>query len=42
VLSSLYPAFTAVAAILALRERPTRQQATGITLALAAVIALAL
>jgi drug/metabolite transporter (DMT)-like permease len=41
VLSSLYPAFTAVAAVVALRERPTAQQAAGITLALGAVIALA-
>lgn len=40
VLSSLYPAFTALAAIVFLRERPTTVQFGGIVLALGAVVAL--
>ena len=42
VLSSLYPAFTAIAAVALLHERPTRRQALGIAMALAAATALAL
>ena len=41
VLSSLYPAVTALAAVLVLRESPTSRQRIGIALALAAVLALA-
>lgn len=40
VLTSLYPAFTAIAAIIVLRERPTRTQTLGILLALAAGVLL--
>lgn len=40
VLSSLYPAFTALAAIVLLRERPSLTQFGGIALALGAVVAL--
>jgi drug/metabolite transporter (DMT)-like permease len=42
VLSSLYPAVTAVVAVVVLKERPSRQQLVGIGFALAAVLALAL
>ena len=42
VLGSLYPAFTVVAAIVVLRERPTKRQMLGLSLALLAVLALAL
>jgi drug/metabolite transporter (DMT)-like permease len=42
VLSSLYPAVTALAAVIVLHERPTPRQGVGIALALAAVLALAL
>jgi drug/metabolite transporter (DMT)-like permease len=42
VLSSLYPAFTAVAAIVILHERPTAVQAVGVGFAIGAVVALAL
>ena len=42
VLISLYPAFTAIAAVIVLRERPSRQQIVGIVLALAAAALLAL
>jgi drug/metabolite transporter (DMT)-like permease len=42
VLSSLYPAVTAVVAVVVLKERPSTQQLVGIGLALAAVLALAL
>ncbi len=41
VLSSLYPAFTAIAAVLILKERPSRNQTAGIAIAVAAVVALA-
>ena len=41
VLSSLYPAFTAIAAVVILRERPTNTQTSGIAMALGSVIALA-
>ena len=41
VLSSLYPAVTAIAAVALLRERPSRTQSAGIGVAVAAVIALA-
>jgi drug/metabolite transporter (DMT)-like permease len=41
VLSSLYPAFTALAAIIVLHERPTTRQGVGIGFALVAVLALA-
>lgn len=41
VLGSLYPAFTIVAAVIVLKERPTRRQITGIAIALVAVLALA-
>jgi drug/metabolite transporter (DMT)-like permease len=42
VLGSLYPAFTVIAAIVVLKERPTRRQIVGLSLALIAVLALAL
>ena len=42
VLGSLYPAFTVVAAIIVLKERPTRRQVSGLVLALIAVLALAI
>lgn len=42
VLGSLYPAFTVVAAIIVLKERPTIRQIVGLSLALVAVLALAL
>jgi drug/metabolite transporter (DMT)-like permease len=42
VLSSLYPAVTAVVAVVVLKERPSTQQLVGIGFALAAVLALAL
>jgi drug/metabolite transporter (DMT)-like permease len=42
VLGSLYPAFTVLAAIIFLRERPTPRQVIGIGLALVAVLALAI
>lgn len=42
VLSSLYPAFTVMAAFLVLRERPTGQQRVGIAIALVAVLLLSL
>jgi drug/metabolite transporter (DMT)-like permease len=42
VLSSLYPAVTALVAVLVLRERPTGQQIVGVVCALGAVLALAL
>ncbi len=42
VLSSLYPAVTAVVAVVVLKERPSRQQLLGVGCALAAVLALAL
>jgi drug/metabolite transporter (DMT)-like permease len=42
VLGSLYPAFTVIAAIVVLKERPTRRQIVGLSLALVAVLALAL
>jgi drug/metabolite transporter (DMT)-like permease len=42
VLSSLYPAFTALAAIAILRERPSGQESAGIGLAMAAIVALAI
>lgn len=42
VLSSLYPAVTAVVAVVVLNERPSTQQLVGIGFALAAVLALAL
>ena len=41
VLSSLFPAFTAIAAVVLLRERPARHQAAGIVLALVAAAMLA-
>jgi drug/metabolite transporter (DMT)-like permease len=41
VLSSLYPAFTALAAVIVLHERPTTRQGVGIGFALVAVLALA-
>jgi uncharacterized membrane protein len=40
VLSSLYPVFTAIAAIVLLRERPTGRQTAAVVLAMAAIIAL--
>jgi drug/metabolite transporter (DMT)-like permease len=42
VLSSLYPAFTAIAAVIVLRERPRPAQTVGIVLAMVAIVALAL
>jgi drug/metabolite transporter (DMT)-like permease len=42
VLSSLYPAVTAVVAVVVLKERPSTQQLVGIGFALTAVLALAL
>lgn len=42
VLSSLYPAFTAIAAVIVLRERPRPAQTVGIALAMGAIVALAL
>ena len=42
VLGSLYPAFTVVAAIIVLKERPTSRQVSGLALALFAVLALAI
>jgi drug/metabolite transporter (DMT)-like permease len=42
VLGSLYPAFTVVAAVIVLRERPTPRQMIGLGLALIAVLALAI
>lgn len=42
VISSLYPAFTVLAALLILRERPATSQAIGIGLAILAVLLLAL
>lgn len=42
VLSSLYPAFTAITAIIVLHERPRPGQIVGIVLAMGAVVALAL
>ena len=41
VLGSLYPAFTVIAAIIVLKERPTNRQIVGLSLALLAVVALA-
>jgi drug/metabolite transporter (DMT)-like permease len=41
VLSSLYPAFTAVTAVIVLHERPRPAQTVGIVLALGAIVALA-
>ena len=42
VLSSLYPAFTAIAAVIVLHERPRPGQTVGIVLAMGAIVALAL
>jgi len=42
VLSSLYPAFTAITAIIVLHERPRPGQTVGIVLAMGAIVALAL
>ncbi len=42
VLGSLYPAFTVIAAVIILKERPSGRQISGIVLALVAVLALAL
>jgi drug/metabolite transporter (DMT)-like permease len=42
VLGSLYPAFTVIAAVVVLKERPTRRQIVGLSLGLLAVLALAL
>ncbi len=42
VLTSLYPAFTVAAALVILREHPTVRQAVGITLAIVAVVILAM
>jgi drug/metabolite transporter (DMT)-like permease len=42
VVGSLYPAFTVIAAIIVLKERPTGRQLSGLALALLAVLALAL
>ncbi len=42
VISSLYPAFTVLAAVIVLRERPGRTQLAGIALAIVAVLLLAL
>ena len=42
VISSLYPAFTAITAIIVLHERPRPGQTVGIVLAMAAIVALAL
>jgi drug/metabolite transporter (DMT)-like permease len=42
VLGSLYPAFTVIAAVVVLKERPTGRQLLGISLALVAALALAL
>ncbi len=42
VLSSLYPAFTAIAAVIVLHERPRPGQTVGIVLAMGAILALAL
>jgi len=41
VLSSLYPVFTVIAAIVLLREQPTRRQIFAVALAMGAIIALA-
>ena len=42
VLGSLYPAFTVIAAIIVLKERPTRRQFSGLVIGLVAVVALAI
>jgi drug/metabolite transporter (DMT)-like permease len=42
VISSLYPAFTAITAVIVLHERPRPGQTVGIVLAMAAIVALAL
>jgi drug/metabolite transporter (DMT)-like permease len=42
VLSSLYPAFTAITAVIVLHERPRPAQTLGIVLAMGAIVALAL
>ncbi|MEA3503538.1 MAG: DMT family transporter [Actinomycetota bacterium] len=42
VLSSLYPAFTAITAVVVLHERPRPEQTVGIVLAMGAIVALAL
>jgi len=42
VLSSLYPAFTVMAAYVVLKERPTTQQRIGILIAVVAVLLLSL
>lgn len=42
VLGSLYPAFTVIAAVIVLKERPSGRQVVGIALAIVAVLALAL
>ena len=41
VLSSLYPAFTAITAVIVLHERPRPGQTVGIVLAMGAIVALA-
>jgi drug/metabolite transporter (DMT)-like permease len=41
VLGSLYPVFTVAAAVIVLRERPSRMQTAGIALAVLAIVALA-
>ena len=41
VLSSLYPVFTALAAIIILHERPSRVQTVGVGFAVGAIVALA-
>jgi drug/metabolite transporter (DMT)-like permease len=40
VLTSIYPAFTVIAAVVVLRERPTALQRSGIVLALVAAVLL--